>query len=307
METQHTPGDLRNRFQRDADRIVHSKSFRRLMHKTQVFLMPEGDHYRTRMTHALEVSRIARTMARALSLNEDLTEAIALGHDLGHPPFGHAGERALNAILPFTHNEQSLRVVERLEKDGAGLGLSPEVREGIRHHSGGTLSASQEGMLVRCADRIAYLSHDMDDAVRAGLLSLTDVPADLRADLGDTPRERINTFVNDLVQESRAAGTVRQSPARKAAMDGLRAFMTENVYFNPRAKGEEVKVPECVGLLFEHFLAHYRDVPETLRRIAEEDGAPRERAVCDYIAGMTDRFFEAKFMETLIPRGWKNI
>ncbi len=297
--------DLRNRYQRDADRVVHSKSFRRLMHKTQVFLMPEGDHYRTRMTHALEVSRIARTMARALSLNEDLTEAIALGHDLGHPPFGHAGERALNNILPFSHNTQSLRVVERLEKDGAGLKLSPEVCEGILHHCGDIPSETQEGMLVRYSDRIAYLSHDMDDAVRGGLLSLTDVPAELRGELGDTPRERINTFVNDLVAESRAAGSVRQSPARKEAMDQLRDFMYKNVYFDPRAKSEESKVPDSVGRLFEHFLNHYDDVPEALRRIAEEDGESYERAVCDYIAGMTDRFFEAKCVETFIPQGWK--
>lgn len=297
--------DIRSRYQRDADRIVHSKSFRRLMHKTQVFLMPEGDHYRTRMTHALEVSRIARTMARALSLDEDLTEAIALGHDLGHPPFGHAGERALNSILPFSHNTQSLRVVERLEKDGAGLKLSPEVCEGILHHCGDIPSETQEGLLVRYADRIAYLSHDMDDAVRGGLLSLTDVPAELRGDLGDTPRERINTFVNDLVAESRIAGNVRLSPARKEAMDQLREFMYKNVYFNPRAKSEERKVPDSVGRLFEHFLLHYDDVPETLRCIAEEDGEDHKRAVCDYIAGMTDRFFEAKCVETFIPQGWK--
>ncbi|MDR1669926.1 MAG: deoxyguanosinetriphosphate triphosphohydrolase [Oscillospiraceae bacterium] len=297
--------DLRNRYQRDADRIVHSKSFRRLMHKTQVFLMPEGDHYRTRMTHALEVSRIARTMARALSLDEDLTEAIALGHDLGHPPFGHAGERALDTVIPFSHNTQSLRVVERLEKDGAGLNLSDEVREGILHHSGQVPSQTQEGMLVRYADRIAYLSHDMDDAVRGGLLSLTDVPAALRKELGDTPKDRINTLVNDLVAESRAAGQVRLSKTRGEAMDELRTFMYDNVYFNPNAKGEETKVPECIGRLFEHFLRRYDDVPETLRRIAEEDGDGHERAVCDYIAGMTDRFFETKCVETFIPQGWK--
>jgi dGTPase len=300
--------DIRNRYQRDADRIVHSKAFRRLIHKTQVFLMPEGDHYRTRMTHALEVSRIARTMARALSLDEDLTEAIALGHDLGHPPFGHAGERALDGVMPggFSHNRQSLRVVERLEKEGLGLSLSAEVREGILRHSGDELSESSEGRLVRHADRIAYLSHDMDDAVRAGLLSLTDVPAELRRELGESPKERINTLVNDLVAASRD-GEVRFSPGKNAAMDALRAFMFENVYFNPRAKGEEEKVPESIRLLFGYFLERYEAVPEVLRRIAAEDGDGKDRAVCDYIAGMTDRFFEAKLLEAFIPQGWKRV
>ena len=300
--------DLRSRYQRDADRIVHAKSFRRLIHKTQMFLMPEGDHYRTRMTHALEVSRIARTMARALSLDEDLTEAIALGHDLGHPPFGHAGERALDGIMPggFSHNRQSLRVVERLEKDGTGLNLSEEVREGILRHTGDEPSRSGEGQLVRHADRIAYLSHDMDDAVRGGLLLLTDVPVALRRELGDTPKERINTLVNDLVDSSRD-GEVRFSPEKKESVDALRAFMFDNVYFNPRAKSEEEKVPESVGLLFRHFLERYEEVPQTLRRVAEEDGEGKERAVCDYIAGMTDRFFEAKLMEAFIPQGWKRV
>ncbi|MDR0293808.1 MAG: deoxyguanosinetriphosphate triphosphohydrolase [Oscillospiraceae bacterium] len=300
--------ELRNRYQHDADRIVHSKAFRRLIHKTQMFLMPAGDHYRTRMTHALEVSRIARTMARALGLDEDLTEAIALGHDLGHAPFGHAGERALNGVVPggFSHNRQSLRVVERLEKDGEGLGLSPEVCEGILRHSGDTLSRSGEGQLVHHADRIAYLSHDMDDAVRGGLLELTDVPEDLRNVLGGTPRERINTLVNDLVASSRDGG-VRFSDEKREAMDALRVFMFENVYFNPRAKSEESKVPESVGQLYDYFMKRYDEVPETLRRIAEEDGEDPGRAVCDYIAGMTDRFFEAKFVEAFIPQGWKRV
>jgi dGTPase len=300
--------DIRSRYQRDADRIVHSKSFRRLMHKTQVFLMPDGDHYRTRMTHALEVSRIARTMARALSLDEDLTEAIALGHDLGHPPFGHAGERALNAIMTdgFSHNRQSLRMVERLEKNGEGLDLSEEVREGILRHSGEDLSRTGEGMLVRHADRIAYLSHDMDDAVRGGLLRLTDVPANLRGELGESPKERINTLVNDLVSNSRG-GEVMFSPGKLSAMESLRGFMFENVYRNPKAKGEEDKVLESVGLLFEHFLSRYEEVPGYLRRIAEEDGGGPKQAVCDYIAGMTDRYFEAKLVEAFIPQGWRRV
>lgn len=299
--------DLRNRYQHDADRIVHSKSFRRLMHKTQMFLMPEGDHYRTRMTHALEVSRIARTMARALSLDEDLTEAIAMGHDLGHPPFGHAGERALDSVAPggFSHNEQSLRVVTRLEKDGRGLKLSPEVCEGILHHSGDTPSQTKEGQLVHYADRIAYLSHDLDDAMRGGLLTVSDIPAELREVLGATYKDRINTMVSDLVMTTRETGTVGYSPIRAEAADGLRAFMFNNVYFNPEAKSEESKVTECVGLLFRHFVDRYNEVPESLRRIAEEDGDSPERAVCDYIAGMTDRFFEAKCVEAFIPQGWK--
>jgi len=275
-----------------------------------MFLMPEGDHYRTRMTHALEVSRIARTMARALSLDEDLTEAIALGHDLGHPPFGHAGERALDTQMQnfggFSHNRHSLRVVERLEKDGRGLSLSPEVNEGILRHTGSEPSQTKEGQLVSCADRIAYLSHDMDDAVRGGLLSLTDVPEYLRKELGDTPRERINTLVTDFVEASRD-GCVRFSPEKQAAVNALREFMFENVYFNPRAKGEEEKVPESVGLLFSYYLDRYNEVPQVLREIASEDGDGPERAVCDYIAGMTDRFFEAKFMEAFIPQGWKRV
>jgi dGTPase len=302
--------ELRSRHQRDADRIVHSKAFRRLIHKTQMFLRPAGDHYRTRMTHALEVSRIARTMARALSLDEDLTEAIALGHDLGHPPFGHAGERALDTQMQgfggFSHNRHSLRVVERLEKDGLGLSLSPEVCEGILRHTGEEPSQTGEGQLVACADRIAYLSHDMDDAVRGGLLSLSDVPSELRRELGDTPKERINTLVTDLVEASRG-GKVRFSPERKDAVDALRAFMFENVYLNPRAKSEEDKVPGSIGLLFRYFRDRYDEVPETLRLIAKEDGEEPERAVCDYIAGMTDRFFESKFMEVFIPQGWKRI
>jgi dGTPase len=262
------------------------------------------------MVHALEVSRIARTMARALSLDEDLTEAIALGHDLGHPPFGHAGERALDTVMQkfggFSHNRHSLRVVQRLEKDGRGLELSPEVCEGILRHTGDEPSQTREGRLVSCADRIAYLSHDMDDAVRGGLLSLTDVPEDLRRVLGDTPRERINTLVHDLVDASRG-GTVCFSPEKKAAVDALRAFMFENVYFNAKAKSEEEKVPGSVGMLFGYFLARYDGVPQTLRRVAEEDGEGPERAVCDYIAGMTDRFFESKFMEAFIPQGWKRV
>lgn len=299
--------DTRTCFGRDADRIVHSKSFRRLMHKTQMFLMPEGDHYRTRLTHALEVSRIARTMARALCYNEDLTEAIALGHDLGHTPFGHAGERALNEIVPggFSHNEQSLRVVSRLEKDGEGLNLCYETKDGLLRHSGDILPETLEGQLVYISDRIAYLSHDMDDAVRGGLLKLEDVPARLRQELGETPRERINTLVTDLVEESSEQGVVALSSARREAMDELRRFMFDRVYRNPVAKSEEVKVLDLMSRLFEYYLARFSTLPEEIRRISETDG--RERAVCDYIAGMTDRFFEHQCIEAFIPRGWSKV
>ena len=298
------PDDTRTCFQRDADRILHSKAFRRLMHKTQVFLMPEGDHYRTRLTHALEVSRIARTLARALDLNEDLTEAIALGHDLGHAPFGHAGERALDAIIPggFSHNAQSLRVVDRLEKAGQGLNLTAEVRDGLLHHSGGVPALTLEGRLVHFSDRIAYLSHDVDDSIRAGILSSEDVPQDLRRELGDTTQERINTFVTDLVSASAGKPDVSLSSGRMEAMAALRAFMFSHVYENPVAKGEEYKVMDLVARLYEHFLKHFDRIPSDLRALADIDG--KERVVCDYIAGMTDRYLEHIALESFIPRGW---
>jgi len=297
--------DTRTCFGRDADRIVHCKAFRRLMDKTQVFLMPSGDHYRTRLTHALEVSRIARTTARALRYNEDLAEAIALGHDLGHTPFGHAGERALADILPegFSHNEQSLRVVSRLEKGGHGLNLCWETRDGILHHSGKTPAATLEGRLVHLADRIAYLSHDMDDAVRGGLLCLEDVPRKLRRELGGTPREWINTLVTDVVETSREKGIAVLSGTRREAMDALRSFLFERVYRNPVAKGEEYKVKDLISRLLRHYLDRFELLPEEIRRIAELDG--RERAACDYIAGMTDHFFEQQCIDAFLPHGWK--
>ena len=296
---------VRTPFQRDTDRIVHSKAFRRLMHKTQMFLMPEGDHYRTRLTHAIEVSRIARTMSRGLGLDEDLTEAIALGHDLGHAPFGHAGEAALNKIVPggFAHNKQSLRVVSHLEKNGNGLNLCKETCDGILNHTGSTHPSTPEGHIVRIADRVAYLSHDMDDAVRGGLLSLGDVPSDLRDLLGDTPKERINTFVKDVISAGTDGTTAGLSPICKTAMDRLREFMFERVYRNPVAKSEEAKLQDLVGRMYEHYLYHFDTLPPENSQIAGQNG--KERTVCDYIAGMTDRFFINQCIELFIPHGWK--
>ena len=296
------PCEVRTCFQRDTDRIVHSKSFRRLKHKTQMLLSPEGDHYRTRMTHTLEVSRIARTIARALRLNEDLTEAIALGHDLGHTPFGHAGERALKAIYPggFEHNAHSLRTIDRLEKDGRGLNLSWEVRNGIRWHTGDRWPETLEGKIVRFSDRIAYVNHDTDDAVRAGLLKETDLPADVQEVLGNHYSRRIDTVVRDIIQSSRE--DIRMSPPVEQAMTVFRDFLFERVYRNPVAKSEERKVEGMLRALYEHYLADPSRLPEDYRAVAESEGSAR--AVCDYIAGMTDQFAVSVFGELYIPMGW---
>ena len=301
-EREEEPCEIRTCFQRDTDRIVHSKSFRRLKHKTQMLLSPEGDHYRTRMTHTLEVSRIARTIARALRLNEDLTEAIALGHDLGHTPFGHAGERALKAIYPggFEHNAQSLRTIERLEKDGKGLNLSWEVRNGIRWHTGEKWPETLEGKIVRFSDRIAYVNHDTDDAVRAGLLKETDLPTEVRKVLGDHYSRRIDSVVRDIVESS--GEDIRMSPSVEQAMTVFREFLFERVYRNPIAKAEERKVEGMLRALYEHYLADPARLPEDYRGIAALEG--NERAVCDYIAGMTDQFAVSVFGELYIPMGW---
>ncbi|MDR0381576.1 MAG: deoxyguanosinetriphosphate triphosphohydrolase [Oscillospiraceae bacterium] len=298
------PCPLRTDFQRDTDRIVHAKAFRRLMHKTQVFLNPEGDHYRTRMTHTLEVTRVARTAARALRLNEDLCEAIGLGHDLGHTPFGHAGEAALATLMPggFTHYAQSLRVVDRLEHGGRGLNLTEEVRDGIAHHSGPVRAQTPEGRLVHKADRIAYLSADIDDAVRAGILTLEDIPRPLRRLLGDTLSTRINAFVSDLVAHSRER-EIGFSPPLEEAMRTLRAFLFERVYKNPVAKSEETKARDFLQKLFEHYVRRPDELPPDMRAAVEAEG--RERVVCDYIAGMTDRFAVARFEEIFVPKGWQ--
>ena len=296
--------DVRTCYQRDIDRIIHSKSFRRLMHKTQVFLQPEGDHYRTRMTHTLEVSRIASTITRALGLNEDLAEAIAVGHDLGHTPFGHAGEGALSKCLgkPFRHNEQSLRVVDYLEKDGRGLNLSYEVRNGILCHTGDPWPETLEGMIVRRCDQIAYVNHDIDDAIRAGILSNDDIPKEISDLLGNNHSARINSLVCDAIRTSREAGTVMLSPAMEKALKDLRAFMFERVYRNPVAKGEESKAQDMLQMLFEHYIAHPEKLPEDFHPQLSFDGM--ERTVCDYIAGMTDNYAVDKYTEIFIPMGW---
>ena len=296
--------DVRTCYQRDIDRIVHSKSFRRLMHKTQVFLQPEGDHYRTRMTHTLEVSRIASTITRALGLNEDLAEAIAMGHDLGHTPFGHAGEVALTKCLgkPFCHNEQSLRVVDVLEKDGRGLNLSYEVRNGILCHTGDPWPETLEGQIVRRSDQIAYVNHDIDDAIRAGILSNADIPKAITDVLGYNHSTRINTLVTDIIRVSREAGAICLSPDVEKALKDLRSFMFENVYRNPIAKGEESKAKDMLQRMFEYYVTHPEALPEDFQPQLSFDGM--ERTVCDYIAGMTDNYAVDKFTEIFIPTGW---
>ena len=297
--------DVRTCYQRDTDRIVHSKAFRRLMHKTQVFLQPEGDHYRTRMTHTIEVARIARTIARALALNEDLTEAIAMGHDLGHTPFGHAGEGALSECIgkPFRHNEQSLRVVDILENDGRGLNLTYEVRMGILGHTGERIPETLEGQIVRRADQIAYVNHDIDDAIRAGILSQEDIPGSVAEVLGHTHRERINALVCDAILTSREAGEIMLSAQVDNALKELRSFMFDHVYRNPVAKGEESKAKDMLKRLYEYYFTHPTALPEDFQPQMSFDGL--ERTVCDYIAGMTDNYAVDKFTEIFVPAGWQ--
>ena len=296
--------DVRTAYQRDTDKIVHSKAFRRLMHKTQVFLQPEGDHYRTRMTHTLEVARIARTIAKALNLNEDLAEAAAMGHDLGHTPFGHAGEVALSEAMgqPFCHNEQSLRVVDVLENGGEGLNLTYEVRMGILGHTGPFIPETMEGQIVRWADRMAYVNHDIDDAVRAGILSGGDIPRFVLKTLGMTHSSRINTLVCDMITTSREAGTICLSEQVEKALQQLREFMFERVYRNPIAKGEETKAREMLKRLYEYYYDHPEALPEDFQPQMSLEGM--ERTVCDYIAGMTDNYAVDKYTELFIPSGW---
>lgn len=296
--------DVRTCFQRDTDRIVHSKAFRRLMHKTQVFLNPEGDHYRTRMTHTLEVTRIAKTVTRALGLNEDLAEAIAMGHDLGHTPFGHAGEAALTECWgrPFRHNEQSLRVVDILEKDGQGLNLCNEVREGIVGHTGPVIPKTLEGQIVRRADQIAYVNHDIDDAIRAGILTAEDIPRDIAAILGENQRDRINTLVCDMIFTSREAGSICMTQEIQKALTDLRSFMFARVYHNPVAKGEESKARDMLQMLFRFYVDHPEQLPADFQPQLSFDGLGR--TVCDYIAGMTDNYAIEKFNEIFVPSGW---
>jgi dGTPase len=290
--------DLRTPFQRDRDRILHCRAFRRLKHKTQVFLSPEGDHYRTRLTHTLEVAQIARTIARALMLNEDLAEAIALGHDLGHTPFGHAGERALRqAYAPgFYHYAQSLRVVDKLERGGQGLNLTNEVRDGILRHTCDPLAATLEGQCVRLADRVAYINHDIDDAARAGVLAEQNVPADL----GGTKSERINTLVRSAIAASRER--IQLEPGVDEAFEALHQFMFDQVYTNPICKSEETKAIDMIIWLFQFFTTRPERLPGEYRGIMEREG--KERAAVDYIAGMTDRFAVHVFEGCFVPRGW---
>ncbi|MCI8594464.1 MAG: deoxyguanosinetriphosphate triphosphohydrolase [Oscillospiraceae bacterium] len=303
-ERREEPCEMRTCFQRDIDRIVHSKAFRRLKHKTQVFLQPEGDHYRTRMTHTLEVSRIARTIARGLRLNEDLIEAAALGHDLGHTPFGHAGERILNEVVEggFRHNEQSLRVVDRLEKDGDGLNLTYEVRRGILCHTGVDMPESLEGQVLRIADKIAYINHDIDDAIRGDIITPMDIPLEISQQLGFTHSERINALTGDVIAASEGKDTVRQSEAVGKAMHRLREFMFEAVYRNPVAKGEEGKAQDMLRRLFEYYMKEPDGLPSEFQDIRAREGV--ERAVCDYVAGMTDTFAIETFSRVFIPMSW---
>ncbi len=297
--------DIRPVYQRDRDRILHSKAFRRLKDKTQVFLSPKGDHYRTRLTHVLEVSQNARTIAKALRLNEELTEAIALGHDLGHTPFGHAGERMLNEIVEggFSHNEQSVRIVERLEKGGRGLNLTWEVRDGIRNHRSDGHPATLEGCVVRLSDKIAYVNHDIDDAIRAGIMREEEIPAALREVLGGSTRERLNTLIHDTIITSQDQNEIHMSDAVQEAMDELRQFMFAHVYTNPVAKGEENKAKELLERLFLYYTDHVDELGHT-QQVMLEAGEPLDRVVCDYIAGMTDQYAVAKFEEIFVPKQW---
>jgi dGTPase len=293
---------LRTPFQRDRDRIVHTKAFRRLKDKTQVFVAPSGDHYRTRLTHTLEVTQVSRTVGRALALNEDLVEAIGLGHDLGHPPFGHVGEEALDRCLQerfgtrFLHHEQSLRVVDVLERDGQGLNLSEPVRDGIVSHSGRAPEPTTlEGKIVRLVDRVAYINHDIDDALRAGVLDIADLPAEPIEILGDTGPQRIDRLVHDLVEESDAAGDIVQGETVGAAMDALRTFMFEHVYLGPVATREHTKIHGVVGTLFDHYCTHPEEIPESI------PSGELSRRVTDYIAGMTDRYCIKRYEELTVP------
>jgi len=299
--------DIRTVYQRDRDRIIHSKSFRRLKQKTQVFLIPEGDHYRTRMTHTLEVSQLARTIAKALRLNEDLTDAIALGHDLGHTPFGHAGEKALNEVCPFgfAHYQQSVRVVELLEKTGEGLNLTWEVRDGILNHRTAGYPHTLEGQVVRYCDKIAYINHDIDDAERAGILKESDIPEESRRIIGDTTRKRLNTLIHDVVNNSEGQDHIAMSETMETAMRDLRAFMFQSVYLNPEAKSEEGKAIRMIQELYRYYNEKPEQMPQEYQDLMEKRGEPKEKVVCDYIAGMTDLYSIRKYTELFVPQSWQ--
>ncbi len=297
-----TPCEIRTEFQRDRDRVIHCNAFRRMKQKTQVFLDPTGDHYRTRLTHTLEVSQIARTISRALRLNEDLTEAIALAHDLGHTPFGHAGERALAAVCPhgFVHSAQSLRVVDLLEKNGAGLNLTYEVRNGIACHTNG-VAATLEGRVVKISDKLAYVNHDIDDAIRAGVLTEEDLPAHCREILGHKKSKRIDTVIRSVIENS--SDDIRMSDEVQAAFTDLRSFLFSGLYIDPTVKGEEVRAEGVVKALYQYFMEHESELPEFYRTIAEHEDLPR--AVCDYIAGMTDSFAVRTYRDLFLPKAWE--
>lgn len=306
-DVEEPPCDIRPVFQRDRDRILHCKAFRRLKHKTQVFLTPKGDHYRTRLTHTLEVAQNARTIARALRLNEDLTEAIALGHDLGHTPFGHAGERALNRICSegFTHFEQSVRIVEKLEKNGRGLNLTWEVRDGILNHQMTGKPSTLEGRIVRYSDKIAYINHDVDDAIRGGIIREEELPRVYTDILGHSTRERLNTLIHDIVEQSQGKPDILMSEDVEFAFKGMRKYMFANVYTNPKAKGEEQKAENIVEELFGYYMEHPELLPNEYIERMWQSGQTQERSVCDYISGMTDQYAIAKFQEFFIPDSWR--
>lgn len=298
--------DIRPVFQRDRDRILHCKAFRRMKQKTQVFLQPKGDHYRTRLTHTLEVSQNARTIAKALRLNEDLVEAIALGHDLGHPPFGHAGERALNTVFEFAHNKQSVRVVECIERQGEGLNLTWEVRDGILNHKTAGTPHTLEGQVLRLSDKIAYIHHDIDDAMRGGILTEEDIPKEIRNTLGSSGKRRLDTMVHDVIVHSMDKPKILMSAEVSEAMADLRSFMFSHVYMNPKAKGEEEKAIRLVHQLYEYYIRHPERMPEQYLRAARLPGNCREQIVCDYIAGMTDNYAVKKYEEYFMPEAWTN-
>ena len=299
--------EMRTIYQRDRDRILHCKAFRRLKHKTQVFLAPTGDHYSTRLTHTLEVSQIARSISRALRLNEDLTEAIALGHDLGHTPFGHAGERTLNEICPlgFSHYKQSIRVVELLEKDGEGLNLTKEVRDGIVNHRTSGNPSTLEGKVVRLSDKIAYINHDIDDGIRAGILKESDIPSEYTDVLGNSTKERLNTMISDIIMNSIGKNDLVMSEPVRKAMTELRKFMFESLYLNPTAKSEEAKADKLITELYRYYVANTDKQPDTYKRFITEFDERPEQVVCDYIAGMSDQYSISKFQEIFVPKAWK--
>ena len=298
--------EIRTDYQRDKDRILYSKSFRRLMHKTQVFLDPTGDHYSTRMLHTLEVAQISRTIARALNLNEDLCEAIALGHDLGHTPFGHAGERALNKVCSegFKHNEQSVRIVEILENNGKGLNLTKEVRDGILNHQSDGKPFTLEGKIVKISDKIAYINHDIDDACRAKIMKEEDIPIDFTEVIGNNADMRYTRIINDIIEYSRNINDIRMSKLMEIAFYGLRGYMFNNVYTNPIAKSQEKKAENMVVELYNYYMNHFDELPKTYTKIIDKYGDSKEKVVCDYISGMTDRYAISRFQDLVIPVSW---